>query len=261
MDSHAYMKAISPVRTYPMRMQSDLDISVGYMHSGYPFMSGLDVAGSTLNTSITRYDHWGQFHELGHNHQESIWSWKCTGEVTCNFFSVRAQYVLRNQKNPANLYGWNKADMTSRATKRAAYLAGGAVYSMLCKDPSLYLDSFLQIAEDSGYGLALLRDTIASYASLTEKPKTDDDKLQTWVKQQSKVVGSNLSPYYKKWGWPVSAATETALAYLPTWTPTFTSASVPTTTYQKTGSDHTAKATMHVLQTGPSTTHVSSAIF
>jgi hypothetical protein len=91
-----------------------------------------------------------------------------------------------------------------------------------CHAPSL------QIAEDSGYGLDLIRDTIASYASLTEKPTTDDDKLQTWVKQQSKVLGRNLSPYFKKWGWPVSAATESALAYLPTWTPTATGASVPT---------------------------------
>ena len=54
MDSHATMKNIPLERASPMRMQSDVDISAGYMHSGYPFMAQMDVVNSTLNTSITR---------------------------------------------------------------------------------------------------------------------------------------------------------------------------------------------------------------
>jgi hypothetical protein len=54
MDSHAYVKAIPTERPYPMRMQSDVDIGGGYMHSGYPFMAGMDVVNSTLDVSITR---------------------------------------------------------------------------------------------------------------------------------------------------------------------------------------------------------------
>jgi hypothetical protein len=54
MDSHAYVKSIPTERTYPMRMQSDVDISNGYMHSGYPFMAYMDVVNSTLNVSIAR---------------------------------------------------------------------------------------------------------------------------------------------------------------------------------------------------------------
>jgi hypothetical protein len=54
MDSNAYVKAIPAERPYPMRMQSDVDISAGYMHSGYPFMAGMDVVNSTLNVSLTR---------------------------------------------------------------------------------------------------------------------------------------------------------------------------------------------------------------
>jgi hypothetical protein len=102
---------------------------------------------ATLPTNAsTRYDHWGHFHELGHNLQDPLWTWECTGEVTCNFFSARAMYVVRKQTNPANFYGWKQTDMTSRATDRASYLDKGAVYSELCKDASLYLDSFLQVS-------------------------------------------------------------------------------------------------------------------
>ena len=69
--------------------------------------------------------------------------------------------------------------------------------------------------EDSGLGFQLLRDTIASYRTLATPPSTDDDKLQTWVRQQSLAAGRNFAPYYKGWGWPVSSATEAALAALP----------------------------------------------
>jgi hypothetical protein len=33
------------------------------------------------------------------------WTWSGTGEVTCNFFSARAQAVVRNNTDPRNFYG------------------------------------------------------------------------------------------------------------------------------------------------------------
>lgn len=41
--------------------------------------------------------------------------------------------------------------------------------------------------------------------------------LQFWIKCQSQVVQLNMAPYYQAWGWPVTAATEAALASLPTY--------------------------------------------
>jgi hypothetical protein len=32
----------------------------------------------------------GQWHEVGHNHQKSEWTWDCLGEVSVNFFSIAA---------------------------------------------------------------------------------------------------------------------------------------------------------------------------
>jgi hypothetical protein len=111
-------------------------------HYPFQFYTCYSLCYSLL---IIRYDHWGHFHELGHNHQQGAWTWACTGEVTVNFFSARAQYVVRNQTNPANFYGWNAADYTSRAIKRAEYFAAGANYTTLCATNKLYLDSFLQV--------------------------------------------------------------------------------------------------------------------
>jgi hypothetical protein len=46
-------------------------------------------------------------------------------------------------------------------------------------------------------------------------PNTDDERIQTWVIQQSKVAGCNFSGHYEKWGWPLTEATQAALADRP----------------------------------------------
>ena len=39
-DSHAWLKGDSTDRPHPSRMVHDVDISAGYMHSGYPVRGG-----------------------------------------------------------------------------------------------------------------------------------------------------------------------------------------------------------------------------
>lgn len=51
MDSHAWMAGINANRPSPMRIQHDQDIEFGYMHSGYPIMTFMDVVNSTLDTN------------------------------------------------------------------------------------------------------------------------------------------------------------------------------------------------------------------
>ncbi len=76
-----------------------------------------------------------------------------------------------------------------------------------------------QITEVGKFGFELIRKTISSYKNLpaAEIPATDIDRANLWVRQQSKAAGINFISYYKGWGWPISAATEAALAKLPPW--------------------------------------------
>lgn len=75
---------------------SDIRPSAGYMHSGYPIVTGLDVATSTNSnfifnmTNFLKNGDWGIFHEMGHNMQRGWWTFDGTGEVTCNIFSLKA---------------------------------------------------------------------------------------------------------------------------------------------------------------------------
>ena len=48
----------------------DVQISAGWMHSGYPFMAHLASASGAVDLSHMESEgDWGMFHELGHNHQ------------------------------------------------------------------------------------------------------------------------------------------------------------------------------------------------
>jgi hypothetical protein len=101
----------------------------------------------------------------------------------------------------ALFYGWAGGDFSSRLRDRQAYFSSGVDYNKLCGNSGLYLDSFLQVLEVEGFGFELGcgTPTIRSYKNLTsaEQPTNDDQKMQRWVLQLSRVAGYNFGPYYK----------------------------------------------------------------
>jgi hypothetical protein len=76
------------LRRRPERIVADVEISAGYMHSGYAIMTHLDAAAQGTDLEKMKAGAWGYFHELGHNHQSTDWTFEGTTEVTCNLFSL-----------------------------------------------------------------------------------------------------------------------------------------------------------------------------
>ena len=67
----------------------DIQISAGWMHSGYPFMAHLASADDAVDLDHLQSEgDWGMFHELGHNHQWNPSRLPGTTEATCNLASV-----------------------------------------------------------------------------------------------------------------------------------------------------------------------------
>ena len=62
------------------RVVSDKQAAAGYMHSGYPIVTHLDVCELNCGTCILNLEkmksvgNWGLFHEIGHNMQRSEWT-------------------------------------------------------------------------------------------------------------------------------------------------------------------------------------------
>ncbi|KAK2096808.1 TRPM8 channel-associated factor 2 [Saguinus oedipus] len=74
----------------PERIVADVQISAGWMHSGYPIMCHLESVQELISeTSMRSRGLWGPIHELGHNQQQDGWEF-CphTTEATCNLWSV-----------------------------------------------------------------------------------------------------------------------------------------------------------------------------
>ncbi|XP_040269522.1 TRPM8 channel-associated factor 2-like [Bufo bufo] len=114
----------------PERIVADVQISAGFMHSGYPIMCHVPTAPSLVSVTSLKKGMWGAAHELGHNQQRGVWEFPPhTTEATCNLWSVyvhetvlgiprdnahpslkpgdREKRIKQYLKNGANLDEWN----------------------------------------------------------------------------------------------------------------------------------------------------------
>ena len=221
LDADAGLASMPRQRQRPERICTDVQISAGYMHSGYPIMAFLDVVGIILSPTKLCGDHdggaaWGFFHELGHNHQSSDWNFEGTGEVTCNLFTLYDYETVCD--TPAE----KTREQCTREWREEAtreYLAAGASFTKWQEDPFLGLIMYQQLKE--GFGWDAFKRVFAEYRSLPadQKPKTDDERRDQWMVRFSRAVGRNLGPFFQVWGIPTSEQARQLIADLPGWIP------------------------------------------
>lgn len=205
------------VRARPERFVADVQISAGYMHSGYPIMTHLDAAPEMVSLDALRRGTWGLYHELGHNHQDAQWTFEGTGEVTNN---VIVLYILETLCQRQVATGHDAIDNPAKRRERLArYLQDGAKFDDWKGDPFLALDMYIQVRQ--AFGWEPLKQAIAAYASLPAKdrPRTDADKRDRWLMLLSRATKHNLGPFFERWGVPTTEAARRAVADLPAWMP------------------------------------------
>lgn len=216
MDAAADLAGRPRERRRPERYVADVQISAGYMHSGYPIMTHLDAAKFMTDLKGLTDQGWGPYHEMGHNHQDEMWTFGGTTEVTCNLFTL---YILET------VCGVEHAE-TGRvlneegARKRARYMAEGADFEKWKADPFLALQMYAMVKRE--FGWAPFKKVLAEYRDLpkAERPKSDQEKRDQWMERLSRGVGRNLGPYFEAWGVPTSAAARERISALPPWLPT-----------------------------------------
>lgn len=206
------------LRKRPERIVADVQISAGYMHSGYPIMTHLDVAGHVTNLARMQAGSWGHFHEVGHNHQSGDWTFEGTGEVTCNIFSL---YVMEKLCGKAPGEGHGAMEPDKVAKRLAQHLRGeqAAKWERWKGDAFLALTMYHQLR--MGFGWEAYSKVFAEYRDLpsAERPKTDQDKRDQWMIRFSRAVGRNLGPFFEAWGVPVTEGALEKIKDLPSWMP------------------------------------------
>jgi len=213
-DAMADLVGIPRARPHPERYVADVQISAGYMHSGYPIMTHLDAAPAMCSAAELSKGQWGLFHELGHNHQEAEWTFEGTGEVTNNLLCV---YALEQAYGVPVMKGHEALEATR--AKIGDYLAAGAKFDDWKGDPFLALQMYLQVQQ--AFGWEPYQKLFADYHALPrrERPRTDDAKRDLWLVMLSKATNRNLGPFFTAWGVPTSDAARATVADRPVWMP------------------------------------------
>ncbi|KAM5303821.1 TRPM8 channel-associated factor 2 isoform 1-T2 [Glossophaga mutica] len=196
----------------PERIVADVQISAGWMHSGYPIMCHLESVQELISeTNMRGSGLWGPIHELGHNQQQHGWEFPPhTTEATCNLWSVYVHETVlgipRARAHPA-------LSPPQREKRIKEHLAKGAP---LCNwDVWTALETYLQLQE--AFGWEPFTQLFAEYQTLPGVPKDNAGKMNLWVKKFSEKVQKNLAPFFEAWGWPVQQEVATSLACLPGW--------------------------------------------
>ncbi|XP_069836098.1 TRPM8 channel-associated factor homolog [Dendropsophus ebraccatus] len=211
MEAIADLASIPKKFPRPERFVTDVQISAGWMHAGYPIMCHLPTASTLVSVEDIKKGLWGPIHELGHNQQRGVWEFPPhTTEATCNLWSVYVHETVlgipRDKAHPALKPG-DRDNRIKQYLKNGANLAQWSVWTAL--------ETYLQLQE--GFGWDPFKKVFSEYQTMTNVSNNKNVKMNLWAEKFSHAVNKNLTPFFKAWGWPIDDATSNKLSTLPEW--------------------------------------------
>ena len=203
-------------RKRPERYVCDVQISAGYMHSGYPIMVPVSAADEMITFNKQKAPGWGYYHELGHNHQRGDFTFDGTGEVTNN---VLGMYVIEYVLGRDYLTGHGAIAPKKLEEHIAAIKKAGNKFALWKSEPFVALTTYIQLVQ--GFGWESWRAYLHSFAdaSFGPAPKNDDEKRDQFLVRYSKVTKKNLGDFFDFWGIPVSSSAKAEVAKFEKWMP------------------------------------------
>ncbi|AQQ08702.1 hypothetical protein L21SP3_00491 [Sedimentisphaera cyanobacteriorum] len=211
-DACAELRGSPAPRLSCERIVPDVQISAGYMHSGYPIMTQSDQFDTLADINTLKNGSWGLFHEIGHNHQRKAWTFSGATEVTVNIFTV---YVFDKVCGIAPIEG--RMNARKRQQLKKEFNENGGTFAYWKKNPFVGLLCYLELQEE--FGWEPYKKVFRKYEKMdsNELPKNDSERINRWVLLFSQTVKKNLVPFFRGWGWPVSEETAGKLKNLPVW--------------------------------------------
>uniref|UniRef100_A0A673BCJ5 TRPM8 channel-associated factor homolog n=1 Tax=Sphaeramia orbicularis TaxID=375764 RepID=A0A673BCJ5_9TELE len=209
----ADLAAIPHKFTRKERFVTDVQISHGWMHAGYPVMAHKSTAPQVLSIEHAKTKGlWGIIHELGHNQQRGCWEFPPhTTECTCNLWSVYVHEEVLGVNRAKPQPGLSPAKRQSTAEKYAKEGKNLSSWSVF-----VALETYLQLQDKFGWDA--FKRVFAAYHEMSNFPKDNKRKMNLYAVTFSQAVEMNLSGFFKSWGWPIERDTEDKLSKLPPWT-------------------------------------------
>jgi hypothetical protein len=203
-------------RRRPERIVADVQISAGYMHSGYPIMIPVSAAAEMVTLNRLKFPGWGFYHEIGHNHQRPHFTFEGTGEVTNNVIGMWCYEAVLGKDW---LIGHPNIAPEARRAHVEKIRAASDKWMVWKSDPFLALTTYIQLVQE--FGWESWRRYLHSFADPAFGPAPADDaqRRDQFLVRYSKIVGRNLGPFFEFWGIPVGATAKQAVAGLESWMP------------------------------------------
>ncbi|XP_003968852.2 TRPM8 channel-associated factor homolog [Takifugu rubripes] len=215
---NAIMAAIADLAALPPklgrkeRIVTDVQISHGWMHAGYPIMAFTAAAHELVSVDSMRRGMWGPIHELGHNQQRRCWELPPhTTEGTCNLWSV---YVHEQVLGINRAQAHPNVSVENRKQRIEDYVKGGKNLSEWYMWTAL--ETYLQVQERFGWDA--LKKAFGAYHGMSSYPDDNTGKMNLYAETVSRAVGRNLTGFFRAWGWSIEASTEEKVKNLPPWT-------------------------------------------
>ena len=204
----------------PYRYVADASVSWGYMYcpANNPIVIPMNEAAAIFD--VTNFDAngpsnlWGHYHEMGHAHQNPLWTDNATTEVTVNIFTVYALnkingYALDSEATRSDpLTAWKTFDAQRNSGKPFEDVGG----------PFPRLQFYALLWHAFGFdAFHTAFDRIRAVANPFPQNKAEERNL--FLIHFSESVGRDLSPYFDAWGIDVFDASRKRLKPLPAWMP------------------------------------------
>lgn len=203
-------------RRRPERIVADVQISAGYMHSGYPIMIPTSASLEMVTFNRLKFPGWGFYHEIGHNHQRPDFTFEGTGEVTNN---VVGMYCYHEVLKKDWLIGHTAITEDQRRKHIDTIRDAKDKWSLWKSNPFLALTTYIQLVQ--AFGWESWRAYLHSFSdeSFGPKPGNDEERRDQFLVRYSKITRKNLGPFFDFWGIPVSDSAKREVARLELWMP------------------------------------------
>ncbi|MFC7304559.1 M60 family metallopeptidase [Streptomyces monticola] len=164
-----------------------------------------DLMEEMLTTKGLRRS-WGMWHELGHLHQQAVWEWEQTTEVTVNVYSLAVQRMFGE---PSRL------EQEGHLDKARAFLErpdGERDFADLAEEPCTMLVMFEQLR------MAFGDEFYATLHRLAREERTvpDDEgaRKRFLMVVASRAAHTDLIGFFERWGFTVDERTRSKVARL-----------------------------------------------
>ncbi|WP_082633147.1 M60 family metallopeptidase [Lacimicrobium alkaliphilum] len=187
--------------TLKERFVSDVQITAGFAHAGYPIMAG--PGWNLFSVDTARNNGWGNWHETGHNYQQfCLWSRPFGTESSVNLFSLYVQDTLGQQSRiqQENRY----AIAINKLNDDFSFTDDADVWDKL-----VFLMQIKHALPDIGWDM--YRQLNRRFRELDSQQQqsvcaTSQASFDATFEFLSEITGYDLTQHFKTWGVGVSEA-------------------------------------------------------